>query len=60
MNGALCVYNNRLYKSTEVVTMLADALAAPLSVADAADSSIDDLDRAIVTLAARVNAASHA
>ena len=39
--------------------MLADALAAPLSVADAADCSIDDLDRAIVNLAARLNAVTH-
>jgi hypothetical protein len=32
---------------------------APPAVSDAPDTSIDDLDRAIVTLAARLNAVTH-
>jgi hypothetical protein len=39
--------------------MLAHASAAPLAVAGDVDSSIDDLDHAIVTLAARLNAVTH-
>jgi hypothetical protein len=39
--------------------MLADALPAPLAIAAAADPSIDDLDDAIVTLAAQLNAVTH-
>ena len=39
--------------------MLAHASAAPPAVAGDIDSSIDDLNRAIVTLAARLNAVTH-
>ncbi|MEQ9562360.1 MAG: DUF222 domain-containing protein, partial [Woeseiaceae bacterium] len=35
------------------------SVATPLAVADHGDSSIDDLDRAIVSLAARLNAITH-
>ncbi|MEX2122809.1 MAG: DUF222 domain-containing protein [Woeseia sp.] len=39
--------------------MLAHASAAPPAVAGDIESSIDDLDRAIVNLAARLNAVTH-